>query len=340
MKKIILAFFALLLSIVLRAGDNGTVPTVAIPSDPTALTMGTVSSYGNSAFAAENNITAAAYMDSQAELGVSYSLWNIESRSNHIPSIALAYGWGHWGFALSVGTYINGSAYTLYDDSGVENGTFRPFDIKASIGVAYAFDCGVALGATLRSVYSKIHPAYKAEVPVGDLYLAYNHKYVGVVLAATNIGAPAKYSKDYGDYKTRPLAFLPMLIKAGVNVRPVKGLQISVEGDYMLNNNSWMLTAGAQYTILDIATLRASYHYGTTAAEFSTGSGTGSLSEAGTESAKGYFASISGVGTAVLPSYATVGLGFNIKGFTIDATYLFASPTLKNTVSIALGYRF
>lgn len=295
---------AICISAALRAGDNGSVPSVAVPSDPVSLTMGIVSAPGNYAFAADNNITAAAYMDAKISAAVSYTMWNVEALPKHIPAVAAAFRFGNWGFAFSARTYVDGSAYIVYDDDGAENGICRPYDAGLSAGVAYAFGCGLSVGLVARGVYSMIHPDYRALVAAGDVYLGYDSRYVGATVAVTNLGMPVRY------YSGAPASYLPMLVRAGADVRPVKGLRIGVEGDYMLNNSSWMLAAGAQYTIMGLATVRAGYHYGPS----------------------------SSGNAAILPSYASAGVGFHFRGFSIDASYLFASPVLKNTFSIGISY--
>lgn len=44
--------------------------------------------------------------------------------------------------------------------------------------------------------------------------------------------------------------------------------------------------------------------------------------------------------TAVIPSFASVGLGFNVKGIKLDAAYLVGSESLGNTMQFSLGYKF
>ena len=69
-----------------------------------------------------------------------------------------------------------------------------------------------------------------------------------------------------------------------------------------------MASAGAEYSILDIVDIRAGYHYG----------------QNGT----------------VLPTFASVGLGFEFFGVNLDAAYLISAGAMKNTFSVGLGYSF
>ncbi len=308
MKNTFLVCLALCTGIILRAGDNGSIPSVAVPSNPAAMTMGTVSSYGSWAFAARDNITGTVCMDCKSAVALSYTMWNTAGEPRHLPSVAASFKCRNWGFAMSADTYIDGRAYTVYDDNGTENGTCLPYNARFSFGTAYAFGRGFSAGIVANGIYSVIHPEYNAFAVSADVYAGYNSRYASAVLAVTNLGTPVRY------YGGAPASHMPVLIKAGVNIRPAKGLQTGIEGNYMLNNSSWMFNAGAQYTIMEIATVRAGYHYGTAAS--------------------------GGAGAAVLPSYASAGIGFRLRGLCIEASYLFASPVLDDTISVALSCRF
>lgn len=285
------------------AGDNGSIHSILIPTDPATMTMGAVSSYGNPVFAAENNITSAALMGKKVAAGVSYAMWNTDGQMRHVPGLGVAFRHNRWGFALNAGGCADNRPYTIYDENGVGSGSFLPYDAKVSVGAAYAFDFGLAVGVTVRGIRSAIHPDYSAMAGAGDIYASYNAGRVTATAGVCNIGTPVRY------FSGAEPSHLPMLAKAGVNVRPVKGLQVAVEGDCMLNNTSWMINAGAQYTIMKIATVRAGYHYNVG-------------------------------GKSVIPSYASAGAGFRFFGVEIAGTYIFASPVLRNTFSVALTCSF
>lgn len=44
--------------------------------------------------------------------------------------------------------------------------------------------------------------------------------------------------------------------------------------------------------------------------------------------------------TAVVPSYASVGIGLRYAGVRLDAAYLFASEALGGTMQYTIGYEF
>lgn len=99
---------------------------------------------------------------------------------------------------------------------------------------------------------------------------------------------------------------LPALAKAGV-AYSIAGFTASAEADYLFSG-AFMAGLGLEYGIADIAFLRAGYHYG--------------------DAAK------------ALPSFASLGLGLQYSGFSLDLAFLTASETLGNTFLFGLGYSF
>ena len=69
-----------------------------------------------------------------------------------------------------------------------------------------------------------------------------------------------------------------------------------------------MAAFGVEYGIADIVFVRGGFHYG--------------------DNAKG------------IPTYASLGLGVQFAGVHLDAAYLTASKTLRNSLQISLGYAF
>ena len=69
-----------------------------------------------------------------------------------------------------------------------------------------------------------------------------------------------------------------------------------------------MLNAGAEYCFADILFARAGFHYG--------------------DAAK------------AVPTFISAGLGAKYAGVQLDAAYIFASPTIGNSLMLTLGYAF
>ena len=99
---------------------------------------------------------------------------------------------------------------------------------------------------------------------------------------------------------------LPTLLKAGLSyTHPI--FTLTAEADYLLQAGL-MACVGAEVWPVSVLALRAGYHYG--AAD------------------KG------------LPSFGSCGIGLNLKGFVLNAAYLFGSPALGNTFSVGMAYSF
>ena len=98
----------------------------------------------------------------------------------------------------------------------------------------------------------------------------------------------------------------PMMVRAG-GAYSAAGLTASVEADYLFSG-ALMAGLGLEYCVADIAFLRAGYHYG--------------------DAAK------------ALASYASLGLGLQFSGLSLDLAFLTASETLGNSLVFGLGYSF
>ena len=98
----------------------------------------------------------------------------------------------------------------------------------------------------------------------------------------------------------------PMLVRGG-GAFSAAGLTASLEADYLLSG-ALMAGLGLEYCIADLAFIRAGYHYG--------------------DAAK------------ALASYASLGLGLQFSGISLDLAFLTASDTLGNSLLFGLGYSF
>lgn len=98
----------------------------------------------------------------------------------------------------------------------------------------------------------------------------------------------------------------PALVRAG-GAFSASGLTASAEADYLLSG-ALMAGLGLEYCIADIAFLRAGYHYGDA--------------------------------SKALASFASLGLGLQFSGVSLDLAFLTASDTLANTLLFGVGYSF
>ena len=104
-----------------------------------------------------------------------------------------------------------------------------------------------------------------------------------------------------GDYA------LPALISVDGNWSPLAQLTIAGQASWLFSG-ALMAGAGAEYTFADIVSVRAGFHYG--------------------DAAK------------ALPTFASIGLGAQLYGVKLDATYLFPFGNVGNSFVIRAGYSF
>ena len=217
-------------------------------------------------------------------------------------SVISVSGFGRLGKKLAIGASFKNFANQEYSLTSAEGRVSGTFTPK---------EMAVRLGASYL-----ITEGLSAGVDVGfaSSSIGEQAKASGVVF-----GVSAFYSKDalsaglsvsniggkvsYGGASEYSL---PTVARLGAAYALPFGLNLSAEADYVLSCGL-MAGLGAEYWIKDIVALRAGYHYGSEQA---------------------------------IPSYASVGLGANIKGIKLNAAYLLASETLGGTMMFTLGYSF
>jgi len=99
----------------------------------------------------------------------------------------------------------------------------------------------------------------------------------------------------------------PSLVRACTAWAPLKGLLVAADADYLFEG-ALMAGAGIEYAFKGLVALRAGYHYGDA--------------------------------SKAIPSYATLGAGLEIKGFSLDGVFLLATDILKGTAMFRIGYEF
>ena len=201
-----------------------------------------------------------------------------------------------------VGAYQNGTEYTLYDDTGSGKSTFAPSDLLVGAGVGFAITEFLSLGANVKFVHSSVAPESNYSAVAGDAFILFSMKGFSAVAGVASLGTPVKSGdKTFG---------LPASAKVGVGYDLAMGtsaLRFAADADVFFTGGVGA-ALGAQYGWNDMVFARAGFHLGT--------------------------------GNAPLPTYASVGLGVKFVGVHLDASYLFASKALGNTLCIGIGYAF
>lgn len=179
---------------------------------------------------------------------------------------------------------------------------FQEKDMILGIGLAYKFADFISLGVNAKYANQKFSDKNSYGAFIADIQIGGKVKGFGYSIGVDGLGSKVKSGKN--SYS------LPASLAVGLGYDAVFGkanaLQAHVDADYYFSN-AFAAAIGLQYSFKDMLFVRGGYRLG---------------------------------GKSVVPSYGSVGLGGKIKGFHIDAAYLFGTSALKNTISVSLGYCF
>lgn len=230
--------------------------------------------------------------------GAGYGIWSAAAGSTLLSADA--------EYKLPMGLDLGISAVMMRDSEyetanvrGMFSGTYTPQEMAFGLTAGYRFSETLKAGIRGRYIYSSLARSATATAFGGDVYCVYDSRILTASLELCNLGTAINYG--YGSYAQ------PSLVRAGATVRPLNGLLLAADADYLFTG-ALMAGIGAEYTILDVVSLRAGYHYG--------------------DAAK------------AIPSYATTGAGVTFKGVTLDAVFFLATQKIAGTMMFRLGYAF
>lgn len=235
----------------------------------------------------------------------SYFRWSPKGVGTNLIDVDINYSFGKIGIFGEA--RMNGYAsYPMFDGMGNGTGEYKPNEMMAGIGAAYAITDGLAVSVLAKYVGSSLAPEAKANAFCADVNLLYRNKDLTVGLLAANLGS----SLDFGTAKVA----LPMAVKAGaaydLGLGENFGLQLGLDAGYMAQSghNAVVASAGADLKMFDIASVRAGYHFSSN--------------------------------NAFDPSYISAGLGVDVSVISISAAYLFGPSPMSGTLCAAIGVRF
>lgn len=292
MKKILILFLSLGWVVSLSGQSLG-----FLNIHPDAATAGMASTSVGlqaDAYAPENNMAASALAPGRMHVGAGYTLWMPGVSKN---ALLTASGYFKLTDKLALGAdfkNFSSPAYSVTSVEGRSSTEFTPKEFSIGAGASFRIMEGLAAGLHMKMASSVLAKDAKATAFGADISLKYEKDALQAGLTADNLGGKVKYgSSSYP---------MPLCIRGGA-AYSLSGLTASVEADYL--DGGVMGGAGVQYSIKDIAFLRAGYHFG-----------------------------------KVIPSYASLGLGIQGAGISADIYYLLASKTLGNTLGFGIGYHF
>lgn len=304
MKKIIATVsFSFLLVSALNA-QTVEFPWMAIPSGAASLSMAGTGTLSDSNLAWSSNDSPASAVLSEREFAAegAYSLIR-PSGTSRIGAGAV----GKLGDRFSLGgtfSCLIGNKYDVYNSAGMRTGTFSPNMLGMSLGMGAKLSGSLSLGASLQYAREVSAEDAKHNALAVSVMLAFRHE---GFLASAGVHSLGSSLGSSGGVKAFPSS---AKFTAGYDKVICTGqLEISAcaDADYYYNN-SVSVGAGASVGYREIVYLRGGYRYSSSAAP--------------------------------LPSFAGVGLGFELKGIALNFAYLISNDRIGNSLQIGAGYSF
>lgn len=258
-------------------------------------------SAGNMAWAANGNAAMIPFSRERMSVEAGYMLYN-PAKTNYI-NAGFAYNIKNKVGITAGISYGFDPAFDIYSESGKVSGSFTPGQLMAGAGASWRFVEFMSAGVNLRYAMQTLMKGHSLSAFAADVVLMGRIGDFSVSAGAMNVGTPVKASDGtaYGIPSSAKVAVMYDTVFASQH-----GLQVNADTDYYFSN-AFTAAAGAQYGWNDMVFVRAGYRYSTAA--------------------------------CVIPSFASVGLGFKFKGIRLDMAYLI-SGTIANTINVGLGYSF
>ncbi len=306
-RKDILALAAACLLSAGAVSAQTAMPSLRAEQDPVPAGMGFagLASTSGTAYSALRNSSVIPFSERKMDFGASYQSWAPDRANNANMALGASFKLGkRFGLSLAGVMQNSNEGYTIIDASGNAGGTFKPSTVSAALGFGVRLMDALAAGDNLRYASQKLTEDDSYSALCADLFVTYRVSGFNVAAGATSLGGGVE-GADGKRYS------LPSSARVGLDwakgLAEVHSLRLDADFDYFFCGDI-TVAAGVQYSFKDMFFARAGYHYG---AE-----------------------------TAVLPSFATAGLGVKLAGVELNMAYLFASEPLGGTMTFGLGYSF
>lgn len=301
-----LAFAAACLLSAGVASAQTAMPSLRVEQDPVAAGMGFagLASTSGTAWSALRNSSVIPFSEKSMDFGASYQSWAPDGAASANIGLGAGFKLGE-RFGLSVAlTMQNGEEYGITDETGNSAGTFKPSFMSAGLGFGVKIIDNLSAGVNVRFASQKLTKDDSYSAFCADVFVSYRFSDFNISAGAASLGSKVK-GADGGSWS------LPASARVAVDwtksFAEAHALKADVDLDYFFSG-SVAAAAGVQYSFKDMVFARAGYHYGPE--------------------------------TAVLPSFASAGLGVKFFGVELNAAYLFASDVLGGTMTFGLGYSF
>lgn len=300
MRKIIISVIAFAVS---SAAFSQNVPSLIIGYDASqAAYAGAGAAAQASPYAADVNPAAMSLFPGTMSVAVSYGSWQPDAASDKLV--------GAGGFWRLNERFAAGAAFKYFGQPSYE--TVNGNGIYSQVHGKYTpKDYSVSLGVSYlltEGVSAGLSARYLSSSLAEDATASSVMFDAAVAYFRDRIGASIALSNIGGGVKYSEKSYsLPSVLRAGASYELIEGLRGMAEADYLFEG-VFMASIGGEYLFRDIVAARAGLHYGDK--------------------------------EKAIPTYASAGLGVKYSGFSLDASYLFASESLANTLLIGIGYSF
>lgn len=206
---------------------------------------------------------------------------------------------------LSVGVVsLTGGKISLYNANGSFCGDFTPSDLQVNAGFGLGLGRLFAVGVNAKCLRKKVAEETAYTAFAADIFGQCRLEGLSLALGVSNIGTLVKGAHG-GSFR------LPASLALAADYRlafaDCHQFAADLDFDWFFSGNAG-LAAGLEYGFREMLFVRGGYHFGTS--------------------------------EAVLPSFASAGLGVQVFGFRFDIACLFANEYLARTLTLGLGYSF
>jgi len=308
MRKYFLFALALLAASPVLFGQEGdALPFTRIDRNPvtSALAGSGSASLGNTAYSAFSNASILPFYTGKMDAAVSTQYWAPSLSFSMHANVGIACKISP-RVGLSAGyAWQGGTMLDQLDEYGQPAGSFFPQDHLAALGLGIGLGEHFSVGVNVRHALQKVTEKERFSGFSGDLFAMYEpNGRLRFTAGVSTLGARL-HSSDGASFRQ------PASAKAGacwsVPFTDAHILSLTADADYYFSGK-YSAAAGVEYAWNSTVFVRGGYRYASPG--------------------------------CVIPSHLGLGLGVNIFGFHLDISYLTASPSLGNTFSAGLGYRF
>ncbi len=298
-RRVVLAAAAVVASSSLMAQTN----FLSMASDPTSLSLAGANGASNAtSLSVTHNMASVVMSDDQMSFGASMMSLQPQYLNSQLYQVG---GYYSLGDKLSVGAafrYEGLPEQSVINSAGLAAGSFSPMGMAIDLGAGYAINENLAVGASLRYIYSDIYTLSDNAFGV-NLSANYQIDNSTLALMVNNLGTQ-------GESIEQPTN-VEIAAAHTFELAESHALGIMASGSYIVAPESLSsISAGvaAEYGLLSSYFLRVGYRYG---------------------DAQKY-----------MPSYTSLGVGVGFSGVRLDASYLLGgeSNPLNNSFMVGLSW--